>query len=202
MKLNKHITFDFDSTLVNTTACAINLCNKIYNTNIDLENLDYSKVQWDLANVLTTLSTQQINDLFKHPNLYDNLEDYIFDSWKTIMCELKLSGYTLDICTIHRKDGVDKKLEIIKKHFPMVDNINIISAENHGDLLFDKSCVKGGIHLDDKLDCLESSCSELKIVCGMYDWNKDNKNYIRVTNPYEFYVIIKNIETLYEKFSD
>ena len=194
--MKKHITLDFDNTLINTTMMSLVLTQSLYNLNLDIDSIKLSEIQWDLKNVLPQLSTQEINNLFTNPHLYDNLEDYIFDGWYDVLNSLKSDGFTLEICTIHRESLVDYKYELIQTHFPMVEKITIIPANNKGDLNFDKSTITEGIHIDDREDCLiSSSNSVLKCVYGNFHWNKDC-SYTRVTTPQEFYELIKSLERM------
>jgi hypothetical protein len=74
----------------------------------------------------------------------------------------------------------------------MIDEVTIIPI-NTGIQQFDKSSIKGGMIIDDKIDAIKSSKAKHKILYGLYPWNKDCNEYLRLTNWFDVYAYIKSI---------
>ena len=70
----------------------------------------------------------------------------------------------------------------------MVDIITILPLENNK---FDKSKISGDIIVDDRVDILDTSIGDDKILFGSYDWNKHNKKYARINSLEQLIKIVK-----------
>lgn len=192
MLRRKTLSFDFDNTLVNTAKCAIDLANKLYGFNVDVNSIDDKDIDWNLTNILP-ISNEQVGELFASKHLYDDAEKYIYKGWPEVLNQLS-KDYDLEVVTLHSHGTIDIKYETVRRLFPQINKINIIPIYDELNVVFDKSCVTSEILLDDRADALKSCNAKYKIIYGNFQWNKDCVDYQRILSPNEFLNIVRDLK--------
>jgi 5'(3')-deoxyribonucleotidase len=164
------IIVDFDSTIVKTHEAVLALYREI--TGDMSTEVNDKAVEWNMGGICPEWTKEEVEEVFVNPRLFELLEP-IKDAVEVLQ-RLHDNGHYIEICSMHRKEGIPFKEAYIKKHLPMVDKITILPFEstNKGKK-FDKSSVVGDIIVDDRIDALESSKCKYKICYGVYNWNKE-----------------------------
>lgn len=186
--MKKKIVVDFDSTIVKTHFAVLNLYRE--DTGDCSTSIDDKCVKWNMSDVCAKWSRKQIDDVFINPNLFKHMQP--IENAIEVLERLHNEGYEIEICSLHKKEGIQLKIDWIKEHMPFVDSFNIIPFKNN-DIVFDKSSAVGYVMIDDRVDCLESSHCDNLICFGDYSWNRC-WNGVRAFNWDTVYSLIKTFE--------
>lgn len=180
---HKKIILDFDNVLVNTAKAMFDYYQ--WKTNDYSLKYNESLVTWNMGKLIPW-DKKEVNSIFKDKDFFNFLNPY--PGTIESLNKLKEMGHTLEICTLHSVITMEHKLCYIKNTFPMVDIITILPLENNK---FDKSKISGDIIVDDRVDILDTSICDHKILFGSYDWNKHNKKYARINSLEQLIKIVK-----------
>jgi 5'(3')-deoxyribonucleotidase len=184
------IILDFDSTIVKTHEAVLALYREI--TGDESTQVDDKNLQWNMKGICPKWTQEEVDSTFTNPRLFELLEP--IDGAVEVLQRLHNDGYYLEICSMHRKEGVPFKEAYIKKNLSMVNKITILPFESATKTKkFDKSSVLGDIIIDDRLDALESSKCKYKICFGQYSWNREWQG-MRVHNWEDLYACIDSIK--------
>lgn len=165
------LVIDFDSTICNTTLKLYDLYCSLYNK--EPKPIDINNVEWSLTNIIDDLTKEEINELFKNPNLYNYIEKYIFPNCKESLIELQ-KYFNIKIVSIHAQEVAEIKKQKIHEAFPFIPKEDIIIIPHvEGEMKFDKSqyITKDSAVVDDRVDVLESCEADVCICYGRYLWN-------------------------------
>lgn len=162
------IFIDMDSTITQTHYAVLDLYRKKtgdYGTEIDDNNL-----VWNMSDVCRIWSQEEVDDIFIDPELFNYMK--AFPNAIEILKRLHDEGHYLEVVSMHKPEGAENKRRWIEENIPFLDKITILPISN-GLEKFDKSCCKGDIIIDDKIDALESANTTYKICYGSYTWNRE-----------------------------
>lgn len=184
------IVLDMDSTTTATHDAVLLLYREMtgdYSTFIDDENL-----VWNMKDICKQWSKQQMDDVFCNPKLYSYMKP--FSNAIEVLSYFKEQGDYLELCSMHRADGIVNKRKWVEENLTMLDKITILPLDN-GLVKFDKSSVLGDVIIDDRIDALTSSLCPIKICYGNYTWNKEWKG-LRVKNWLELKELIDTLRVM------
>lgn len=170
-----HLIIDFDNTLVNSHKALYLAYQEI--TGDYSSNYDETSLNWLVSDLCPTFNQFEIDNIFSTNEFFDKL--YIYDNVIEVLKYFKKLGHTIEICSLHKLEGINKKRKWIEEKFPFVDKVTIIPFNQS--MSFDKSAIQGDVIIDDNLDCLYSSeCRDKICYCNnnTYNWNKDWKGII------------------------
>lgn len=184
--MGKHILIDFDSTCVPTHDAVLNLYRE--ETNDYSTILNDETLEWNMGKVCPLWTPKDIDNVFANPKLFQYLE--LFPNVNEVMGLLKFDGHRIEELTLHRIEGIEVKTSWIYQNMPYVDKITVLPIYKNQPFKFDKSSVVGDVIIDDKIECLLTNPSPIKICYGNYSWNKNWDGY-RVTNWLELYDLLK-----------
>jgi 5'(3')-deoxyribonucleotidase len=183
------LIFDFDSTIVRTHDAVLALYQEMTGDTSTI--VDDKTAEWNMKGICPKWTQEEVDATFTNPRLFELLVP-IEGAIETLQ-RLHDEGHYLEICSMHRKEGVPFKEAYIKERLPMVDKITILPFESATKTKkFDKSSVLGDIIIDDRIDALESSKCKYKICFGMYSWNKEWQG-MKVHNYDDLYAGIDSI---------
>lgn len=193
-----HIILDFDSTLIPTHLAVLDLYREL--TNDYSTTVNDRTLTWSMTKVCPLWTAEEVNAVFSHPKLFEHMYKYVAQSTLDILRALKNLGYTIEICTIHRKSGVRLKKEFLNEIYgDIVDKITIIETSDTDPIKMDKSMIVGNIIIDDNIDNLLSSPAPIKICFGHYTWNKEWSG-VRVNDFDEVFNYLSRKELIWEIF--
>lgn len=183
------LIIDFDSTIANTHEAVLALYREV--TGDMSTELDDKNLQWNMKDVCEKWSQEQVDATFTNPRLFELLQ--LIEGAVEVLQKLHDDGHYIEICSMHRKEGVPLKEAYIKEHLPMVDKVTILPFDSVVKTKkFDKSSVVGDVIIDDRIDALTSSKCKYKICYGMYSWNKEWEG-MKVDNWKDLYAGIDSI---------
>lgn len=168
---------DFDDTLVQGSRSFCEVFNCSFNNHPDFVPANYKiNNDWQFRDVCPLLQPHEIDEIFSSKAFFDVLKVQpfsvnILEKWK--------NEYDYYIVSIGTKENLKFKIDYIDKHFPMIQNLILLTTS---DLKMNKKTVnmrgRGNIFLDDHQDNLLSVISDINIpaifkVNGTKQWNKD-----------------------------
>jgi len=175
------ILVDLDDTIEDLLTAWVNYLNKVYDTNVDSEEI----TDWKISNFFPELTSEQLYEPLVDPEL-----------WKTVrpipgavkyLRKLIEEGFTVRICTASSPTSYALKMKhFVKRYLPFIDTrLHCLCAH-------DKQLIKGNILLDDNFENLLGGSYK-----GILFNRKHNEKYpnpsnlIRVDSWEEFYNIVE-----------
>ena len=175
----KKLFIDFDSTLVLTIKRICDLYNEDFKNHPEFKYINWVDVNtWEFKE-LNCASRDYINEYFKQPRFFENLE--FMDNAEEIIFELIKKGYWISIVTMGSLKNLKLKKEWLDKK-GLLEHIKFIGCDFSK--YKDKSHVdmSGGLFIDDEDRYLMTSNADIKICFGdIYPWN-ENCEYTRSYN--------------------
>lgn len=174
---------DADDTILRSSEAVIKLLNQKYGTNKTTDDWD----DWGYLSISEGKATRQdISDLFESQEFFDIVE--VYDGF-----EKMLDMFSDKVAVRITTKGTPQNL-LCKEHFfesrYMDEDLEVVGLDftEHAKHMFDKSAVdmRGGICIDDRIDCLKSCNANVKILLT-------NGKYKRWSRPED----AANIENLY-----
>lgn len=144
---------DFDNTLVMSDRTIIDMINKKYKTDKTESDIH----DWGYRSIFKNITKEEVELMYESDYFFDNVK--FFENAKRI-----LSNYDFSICTAGSKINLEKKFIFMKKHFGKDFDFFESKSNNKGNV-----DMKGGIQIDDRVDCLLSTNSTYKILFKNYN---------------------------------
>lgn len=189
MNKQLHLIIDFDNTLVNSHLAIYRAYQQL--TKDFTDRYEEDDLNWIVRDICPLFTQEEINNVFSTKEFYDNL--IIYDDVIDTLKYFQECGHTIEICSLHKPEGIKIKEEFINKNFSFADKITISPFNKSMD--FNKSHVPGDIIIDDNLDCLKSSNCKYKVCYNNnnnYNWCK-SWDGVTTTNWKEVKEIIDSI---------
>lgn len=177
------ILIDMDDTMVDLMSVWTERLNKQYGLSIKTSDI----CVWDLMQIFTTLTKEQIYAPLHDASLWDELKP-IKDSAKYIK-KLMDDGHEVYVVTsAHYKTFQPKIEKVILKYFPYISWRNVIVTSK-------KQMIKGDILIDDAVHNLVGGdyCKFLVNAPHNTSYDAEANGMIRVSSWKEIYELIVNI---------
>jgi 5'(3')-deoxyribonucleotidase len=178
------IAIDFDEVLFPTLEKVLEIYNKEYGANIELDQI----TTYNLYDSLPTGVADDLINLFTEQSIYDNLQPYkgAVRSVKTLIEH----GHEIYVATASDVRNMEWKEQLLQKYFPFIPKNNLI-------LIHNKSILNIDVLIEDSLDNLKSTFADR--VCFSQPWNVDeDDDYVysisRIHHWGEIINVINNIE--------
>ena len=186
---DKLIVIDLDNTIVSTIESIVNLNNKLNPNNYIEFNEQHD---WKLYPMVKT--GKELSNLFK---LFDHKDFYkdviVFPNAIEIINELAENNRVV-ICSKHSPSRIPITTKWINKVMPKVEIRFVDNFEDKGKLFDNCDYI-----IDDRVDVLDSfSHGTVRILYGLYQWNKDCGIYYRCMNWNEVKYYIEKYESYKE----
>lgn len=170
------IFLDSDEVLMDFSTPIIEMYNKEYNTNLKFKDL----ISWDLKECVP--ENTNIYQFMDKKGFFKELEP--FKESVSVLKKLIADGHDVFIATAGWEEVYQDKLDSFKKHFPFLDQHQILLIKRK-DVLF------GDVILDDGLHNIENSICKNAIIMDK-PWNQ-NSDKPRVKDLNEFYELINKL---------
>lgn len=177
------ILIDMDDTMVDLMSVWTERLNKQYGLSIKCSDI----CVWDLMQIFTSLTKEQIYAPLHDENLWDELKP-IADSAKYIK-KLIDDGHEVYVVTsAHYKTFKPKVEKVILKYFPFISWRNVIVTNK-------KQIIKGDILIDDAVHNLTGGEYRKFLVNAPHNqsFDAEKNDMIRVSSWKEIYELIVNI---------
>ena len=170
----RDLYLDVDNTILNSSKALVECYSQITGE----KPLKQLPLEWNLKDIFPNADKNIIHKIFESQEFIDRVE--LFDGAYDVIKALS-EKTNIHLITV----GTPTNLELKRKYFQeKLPFCNYIGLEQHGKV-FDKSCVKDAILVDDRLDNLNSTINTTKVLFRYknlpYQWQdgwEDQAKYV------------------------
>lgn len=158
------IACDVDDVLCNLQEVVVNLFNKRYGTNYNIEAF----TEYNIMNVLPTKDGVVMRDMYGEPGLYDKVKP-IHGAQKALEKLINL-GHQVYLVTAAIPKTYGEKVAFIKRFFPYIDESHIICMQH-------KWLLNCDIMIEDNLQTLVEKSHYHRVLFDK-PWNQSSKDWV------------------------
>lgn len=180
------ICVDIDGTLNDLVPKTLAIYNSRTGKNIHMSDI----TTYSFYECLPKEDADSIFELFKEKELWDSLEPLPNAQWG--IETLINAGHEIIIATATYEECFEWKCQWVQKHFPMIDNKNIIRIHNKG-------LLRSDVLIEDCLENLTKSYCERICLNYPYNHNKIKDDIYEIYRAHDWKEIINCIKDIERK---
>lgn len=171
------IYIDCDDTITESSKTVIDILNKRYDLSKTIDDLG----DWEYKTIVPGISSEEVCRIFNSEEFWDNIT--VKENFLTTYEKIK-DTFDFVVVSMCEKENRYFKEKFLKRTL----DLELIGIPFHEMecTTHDKSSVdmRGGIHIDDRMDCLETSTATIKILLQNHRPQRWNKPIANIDNLY------------------